>query len=88
MDDCDAMPTVVPAKAPPLWTAEEVHTVISRLWLLDLMSSCHHHYIHDELGVVVTEAWQQLSTPPLQEVVEGVGGVFFHLDLVPLTPHL
>lgn len=23
MDDCDAIPTVVPSKAPPLWKAEK-----------------------------------------------------------------
>lgn len=44
--------------------------------------------LHDELSVVVTKAWQQLSGSPLQEVVEGVGGTFLHRDLIAVAPDL
>jgi len=43
---------------------------------------------HDELGVVVLEAGQQLSGPPLQEVVQGLRGTLLHADLVPVGPDL
>lgn len=42
--------------------------------------------IHDQLGVVMAEAWQQLPGSPLQEVVEGVAGTLLHPDFVPVTP--
>lgn len=44
--------------------------------------------LHDELGVVMAKAWQQLSGPPLQEVVEGVGGILLHQDLISVAPDL
>lgn len=44
--------------------------------------------LHDELGVVVAKAWQQLSRSPLQEVVEGVGGTLLNSDLIAVIPDL
>lgn len=44
--------------------------------------------LHDELGVVVAKAWQQLSCSPLQEVVEGIGGTLLNSDLIAVIPDL
>lgn len=44
--------------------------------------------LHDQLGVVMVKAGQQLSGSPLQEVVEGVGGTLLHPDLIPVAPDL
>lgn len=44
--------------------------------------------LHDELGVVMAKAWQQLSGSPLQEVVEGVRRTLFHPDLISVAPDL
>lgn len=43
---------------------------------------------HDQLGVVVAKAWQQVSRSPIQEVVEGVGGALLHPYLVSVAPDL
>lgn len=36
----------------------------------------------------MAKAWQQLSAPPLQEVVERVGGAPLHPDLIAVAPDL
>lgn len=36
----------------------------------------------------MAKAWQQVSGPPLQEVVQGVGRALLHADLVAVAPDL
>lgn len=45
-------------------------------------------HVHDQLGVVMAQARQQVPGSPLQEVVQRVAWTLLHTDLIAVAPDL